>query len=55
MVGFPAPGLEVKLAPVGSKLEARVRGPNITPGYWGDDALTAARSTRKGSTNSATR
>ncbi len=42
MVGFPAPGLEVKLAPVGSKLEARVRGPNITPGYWGDDALTAA-------------
>ena len=42
MVGFPAPGLEVKLAPVGSKLEARVRGPNITPGYWRDDALTAA-------------
>jgi feruloyl-CoA synthase len=42
MVGFPAPGLEVKLAPVGSKLEARVRGPNITPGYWRDEALTAA-------------
>ena len=42
MVGFPAPGLEVKLAPVGSKLEARVRGPNITPGYWRDQALTAA-------------
>ena len=42
MVGFPAPGLEVKLAPVGSKLEARVRGPNITPGYWHDEALTAA-------------
>ena len=42
MVGFPAPGLEVKLAPVGEKLEARVRGPNITPGYWRDDALTAA-------------
>jgi feruloyl-CoA synthase len=42
MVGFPAPGLEVKLAPVGAKLEARVRGPNITPGYWGDEALTAA-------------
>jgi len=42
MVGFPSPGLEVKLAPVGLKLEARVRGPNITPGYWRDEALTAA-------------
>ena len=42
MVGFPAPGLEVKLAPVGSKLEARVRGPNVSPGYWHDEALTAA-------------
>jgi feruloyl-CoA synthase len=41
-VGFPAPGLEVKLAPVGSKLEARVRGPNITPGYWRDQDLTSA-------------
>ena len=42
MVGFPAPGLEVKLAPVGSKLEARVRGDSITPGYWKDAAQTAA-------------
>ena len=42
MVGFPAPGLEVKLAPVGTKFEARVRGPNITPGYWRDETLTAA-------------
>jgi len=42
MVGLPAPGMEVKLAPVESKMEARVRGPNITPGYWRDDALTAA-------------
>jgi feruloyl-CoA synthase len=41
-VGFPSPGLDVKLAPVGAKLEARVRGPNITPGYWGDPELTAA-------------
>jgi feruloyl-CoA synthase len=40
MVGFPAPGLDLKLAPVGGKLEARVRGPNVTPGYWRDDALT---------------
>jgi feruloyl-CoA synthase len=42
LVGLPAPGLEVKLTPFESKLEARVRGPNITPGYWRDDALTAA-------------
>ena len=42
MVGFPAPGLDLKMAPVGDKLEARVRGPNVTPGYWRDDALTKA-------------
>ena len=41
-VGLPVPGLELKLTPVGSKLEARVKGPNVTPGYWGDDALTQA-------------
>ena len=41
-LGFPAPGLELKLAPVGEKLEARVRGPNVTPGYWRDEALTSA-------------
>ena len=40
MVGFPAPGLDVKLAPVGAKMEARARGPNITPGYWDDEELT---------------
>jgi feruloyl-CoA synthase len=33
-VGLPAPGLELKLVPDGRKLEARLRGPNITPGYW---------------------
>jgi feruloyl-CoA synthase len=41
-LGLPVPGFEVKLVPVGTKLEARVRGPNVTPGYWADDALTAA-------------
>jgi feruloyl-CoA synthase len=40
MVGFPAAGLEVKLAPAGSKMEARLKGPSITPGYWRDDELT---------------
>ncbi len=41
-VGVPVPGVELKLAPVGDKLEARLRGPNITPGYWRNDALTRA-------------
>ncbi|MBV9520768.1 MAG: AMP-binding protein, partial [Hyphomicrobiales bacterium] len=39
-VGVPLPGVEVKLAPVGDKLEGRVRGPNITPGYWRDAEVT---------------
>jgi feruloyl-CoA synthase len=41
-VGVPLPGVEMKLAPVGAKLELRVRGPSITPGYLGRDDLTAA-------------
>jgi feruloyl-CoA synthase len=41
-LGLPVPGLEVKLTPVGTKREARVKGPNVTPGYWGDEALTRA-------------
>jgi feruloyl-CoA synthase len=41
-IGVPVPGVELKLARVGEKLEGRLRGPNITPGYWGEDALTQA-------------
>ena len=41
-VGVPAPGVELKLVPWLDKLEARVRGPNITPGYWRQDELTRA-------------
>ncbi|MBD2837194.1 feruloyl-CoA synthase [Pseudomonas sp. JM0905a] len=33
-VGLPAPGCEVRLAPVDGKLEARFRGPHVMPGYW---------------------
>ena len=40
MVGIPAPGMELKLVPNEGKLEARVRGPNITPGYWRQEALS---------------
>lgn len=39
-VGLPVPGVELKLSPVGDKLEARVRGPNVTPGYWRQPDLT---------------
>ncbi len=41
-IGLPLPGVELKLAPRDGKLEARLRGPNITPGYWRAPALTAA-------------
>jgi feruloyl-CoA synthase len=41
VLGLPAPGLELKLVPTASKLEGRVRGPSVTPGYWNDPALTA--------------
>jgi feruloyl-CoA synthase len=39
-IGLPVPGVEAKLVPSGEKLEIRVRGPNVTPGYWRQDALT---------------
>ena len=42
LIGLPAKGNVVKLAPVEEKLELRVRGPNVTPGYWRQPELTAA-------------
>jgi feruloyl-CoA synthase len=41
-IGLPAPGVELKLVPRDGKLEARLKGANITPGYWRAPALTAA-------------
>lgn len=41
-VGLPVDGVEMKLAPVNDKLEARFRGANITPGYWRQPELTRA-------------
>ena len=41
-VGLPVPGVELKLVPVEGKLEARLRGPNITPGFWRAPQLTSA-------------
>jgi feruloyl-CoA synthase len=40
-MGLPPPGVEVKLVPVQGKYEARLKGPNITPGYWRQPELTA--------------
>jgi feruloyl-CoA synthase len=41
-VGVPAPGVELKLVPAGAHFEGRLRGPNITPGYWRNELLTRA-------------
>ncbi len=41
-IGVPVPGVELKVAPVGDQMEGRLRGPNITPGYWADEELTRA-------------
>jgi feruloyl-CoA synthase len=42
VIGLPAPGTAVKLAPSGTKLELRVKGPGVTPGYYERADLTAA-------------
>ena len=39
-MGVPVPGVELKLVPIEGKLEARLRGPNVTPGYWRQPHLT---------------
>ncbi|MCB8840403.1 feruloyl-CoA synthase [Aurantimonas sp. VKM B-3413] len=40
-IGIPARGVTLKLVPHEDKLEARVKGPAITPGYWRRPDLTA--------------
>ena len=40
VIGLPIPGTEIKLVPNEDKLEVRVRGPNIMPGYWKQEELT---------------
>src|SRR3954463_12991695 len=41
VIGLPASGTLVKLAPVAEKLEIRVKSPSVTPGYWRQPDLTA--------------
>jgi feruloyl-CoA synthase len=40
VVGIPNHGVEMKLVPNGDKLEARLKSPSITPGYWRRPDLT---------------
>jgi feruloyl-CoA synthase len=42
VLGVPLPGVELALVPVGEKVEVRVRGANVTPGYLGRPDLTEA-------------
>jgi feruloyl-CoA synthase len=41
-IGAPLPGAEVKLVPAEEAYEIRVKGPMVTPGYYGRPDLTAA-------------
>lgn len=41
VIGVPIPGIELKLLPSNDRLEVRVKGPHVTPGYWGSRELTA--------------
>jgi feruloyl-CoA synthase len=40
VVGIPVAGMELKLIPHGDSYEVGYRGPNVTPGYWRDEAAT---------------
>ena len=42
VVGIPNPGVEVKLVPNVGKLEARLKSPSVTPGYWREPRMTEA-------------
>jgi feruloyl-CoA synthase len=48
VIGVPIPGSELKLVPNAEKLEVRVRGPNVTPGYWMRPDLTASHFDEEG-------
>jgi len=42
IIGLPVPGCELRLVPAAGKLEVRVKGPNVTPGYYAREDLTRA-------------
>lgn len=39
-IGVPGQGVTMKLVPVDDKYELRLKGPNVTPGYWRNEKLT---------------
>lgn len=41
-IGVPAQGVTMKLVPFDDKYELRLKGPNVTPGYWRNPELTSA-------------
>jgi feruloyl-CoA synthase len=41
LIGLPVPGTQVKLRPEAGKLEFRVKGPQVSPGYLGRPELSA--------------
>ncbi|NMG67972.1 AMP-binding protein [Azoarcus indigens] len=41
VIGVPVPGTALKLVPAVDKLEVRVKGPNVFPGYWKQPDITA--------------
>lgn len=42
VIGLPGPGVEIKMVPAGGKMELRVKGPIVTPGYLNQPDLTEA-------------
>jgi feruloyl-CoA synthase len=42
LIGLPFPGVELKMVPAGARYELRLRGANVTPGYFGQPELTKA-------------
>ena len=39
-IGIPVPGVSLKMLPSGDKMELRVKGSNVTPGYYRQPELT---------------
>jgi feruloyl-CoA synthase len=48
VIGLPLPGTSVRLVPQDGKLEFRVKGPQVSPGYLGQPELSAASRDEEG-------
>lgn len=42
VIGLPLPGIQIKMVPAGAKMELRVKGPTVFPGYLKRPDLTQA-------------